>query len=82
MRKMLFVVWLWLAGCTDTEMAQWGALGNPHEITCYSGGVIIYQGTSTGKVLSSRDSDGWSFKDAKTGRLVEVSGACVLVTDP
>ena len=65
-------------GCTD---AQWGkvtSLGDPAKVMCYSGGVLIYSGYSTGKVSSEESSDGYFFKDSADGRQKEVSGNCVI----
>jgi hypothetical protein len=70
-----------LVGCTDAEYAQYEALGCPGHILCYSGGKVIYDGTSTGKIATEHGSDGWFLKDAKTGDLVRVSGSCV-ITNP
>jgi hypothetical protein len=67
-----------IAGCTDAEVAQWGSLGSSGHITCYSGGAVIYDGQSSGKIFSESSSDGWYFNDAKTNRLVRVSGDCVI----
>lgn len=67
-----------LMACTDTEWERYEALGDSHHVNCYSGGKSIYEGHSTGRVLSPTDSDGWQFKDAETGELVEVSGDCVI----
>lgn len=64
--------------CTDADRAQWNALGDPGDITCYSGGKVIYEGRSSGKIATEDHSDGWFFKDAATGRLVRVSGDCVI----
>jgi len=55
-----------LVGCTDTDMASFGALGRPGHITCYSGTLQIYDGTSTGKIQTVSQSDGWEFEDAAT----------------
>jgi hypothetical protein len=68
-----------LGGCTATEQARLTAWGDSAHVKCYSGGVLIYEGRSVGRVYSPADSDGWQFKDATTGMLVEVSGDCVLV---
>lgn len=65
-------------GCTNAEMSAWSALGDPGSVTCYSGGVVIYEGTSTGKILTESQSDGWYLQDSATGRLVRVSGDCVI----
>jgi hypothetical protein len=67
-----------LLACTDAERAQHAAFGEPGHITCYSGGQVIYDGDSTGRIESEQRSDGWLFMDAKTRRLVRVSGDCVV----
>lgn len=65
-------------GCTDAALSNIGSLGSPADISCYSGGKIIYQGRSTGKVATVQNSDGWEFKDAATGKFVRISGQCVI----
>lgn len=67
-----------LSACSDAQRAQWGSLGNPGDIVCYSGGKVIYQGRSTGKISTESQSDGWYFEDSETHRLVRVSGDCVI----
>lgn len=67
-----------LAGCTNAQWAQVTSLGSPADIVCYSGGRVIYQGRSTGKVSTEQGSDGWFFQDAADNRLVRVSGQCVV----
>jgi hypothetical protein len=67
-----------LSGCTDAQWQQVSVLGNAGEITCYSGGKIIYQGKSTGKISTEEGSDGWYFKEDGSGKLIRVSGACVI----
>ena len=74
---MLILV-LTLFACQDSEIAEWKSLGDPGNITCYSGGQVIYEGVSTGKIATEQDSDGWKFMDSKTDRLVRVSGECVI----
>ena len=69
---------LTLLACTDTERASWKAVGEPGHITCYSGGQVIFDGQSTGKIETENQSDGWKFMDAKNNRLVRVSGDCVI----
>lgn len=65
-------------GCTDAERSKLYSFGNSHSVKCYSGGVVIYDGIASGKVLSEENSDGYYFKDEKSGRLMEVSGNCVI----
>ena len=67
------------SGCTDASRSSLGSYGDPAEVKCYSGGVMIYNGKSTGKVASTSQSDGWEFRDAASHRFVRVSGDCVVV---
>ena len=59
-------------------MKQFTTLGSSGHITCYSGGKVIYEGYSTGKISSEHQSDGWFFQDIKTGKLIRVSGDCLV----
>jgi hypothetical protein len=88
-RELLFVAFLALltllagiaiSGCTDTGWQKIVAYGEAHSIQCFSGGVEIYKGKSTGKVQSPPNSDGYQFKSQETGLLTEVSGECIIVT--
>ena len=63
-----------LAGCKDSQMAQWNAMGKHHLIKQFSGGCIVGEWESTGNVSNEKESDGWYFEDVQTGKLVEVSG--------
>jgi hypothetical protein len=65
-------------GCSDADRAQFSSNGSAGDITCYSGGKVIYQGRSTGKIQTETDSDGWYFEESGTGKLIRVSGACVI----
>lgn len=65
-------------GCSDAQRAQLGAMGQPGDITCYSGGTVFYHGKSTGKIATEKQSDGWYFQEAGTNNLIRVSGACVI----
>jgi len=81
MKMIGFVLLFALAGCTDAQQASLGALGSKARITCHSGGRVIYDGCSTGKVSSNHNSDGYGFKDAETQRYVDVSGECFIDYD-
>jgi hypothetical protein len=63
---------------TESSREQFGQYWADEEarVTCYSGGEVVYDGFSTGKVRSEANSDGYNFKDSHTGRLREVSGDC------
>lgn len=76
---LLFLV-VGATGCTDVFVAHWTSLGESARVECYSGGKLIYEGTSSGKVLSTDRSDGWEFVTESTGHFVRVSGDCVLIT--
>lgn len=76
---LLFGIVLVIGGCTDAHISKLSSLGSSAKIACYSGGKLIYEGISTGKVVSEENSDGYFFKDEKDGKLKEVSGNCVIV---
>lgn len=80
MKKLLLLgaAALALVGCTNAEVAHYKALGHDAHITCYSGGRLIYDGWSSGKLRNSAGSDGWEFMDRQTGELTQASGDCVV----
>lgn len=78
MKTIFLVLCLVLVGCTDAVKKEWTTLGSTGNIKCYSGGRLIYEGTSTGKVATVSQSDGWQFEDAKTHKYVRVSGDCLI----
>ena len=81
MKKVLLTLAVvgFLCGCKDSTIAQLGSLGSRHKITLYGcDGKIIGQWESTGNVSNEENSDGWYFKDEKTGLLVEVTGTLVI----
>jgi hypothetical protein len=67
-----------LTGCTDVQKANYGTLGKPARVICYSGGVKTFDDFSTGKVQSEEGSDGYQLVAQSTNRLVHVSGDCNL----
>ncbi|MEW6381500.1 MAG: hypothetical protein AB1611_18125 [bacterium] len=54
-------------------------IGRPGIVKLYSGGRLVEQWESTGKVISEENSDGWLFVDKKTGKLIRVSGTVVII---
>ncbi len=78
MSVLILSLSLLISSCTDSQKANFNSLGNQGEITCYSGGKEIYKGVSTGKIATVSNSDGWEFKDSKTGKFIRVSGDCVI----
>jgi hypothetical protein len=72
--KQLFTIAMaaiMLSSCTD-------ALSEPHTVEMYSGGTLVRQWTSTGKVLPSQQSDEYYFRDSECHCNVEVSGDVVI----
>jgi len=78
MKKFLLLTMLVLCGCTSAERAQFGGYGSNYTITVYSGGEAVRTFTSSGKVLTEQESDGWYFSNAENGKLVRVSGTVVI----
>lgn len=67
-----------LFGCTDAKMGKFMALGNDAKVTCYSGGKVIYDGVSSGKIENQESSDGYYFTPKGESLAVEVSGDCII----
>lgn len=63
-----------VSGCSDATKAAINAWGVKHRITLFSGGKIVGQWESTGKIENESDGDGRFFRDDKTGLLVSISG--------
>jgi len=78
----LFLSVVLLSGCSDAERAGLSAWGQKHRITLYSGGQVVGQWESTGKIEDEAHGDGRYFKDDKTGRLVSISGTYVIEVIP
>lgn len=69
-------------GCSDATSAAISALGSKHIITLYGcDGKVIQQWTSTGKINNEEHSNGYYFKDEKTGKLVMVDGTVVITVE-
>lgn len=67
-----------LVACTDTDRASLFAYGETGQITCYSGGVAVYSGKSTGRIQTVKNSDGWEFQEEGTDDFIRVSGSCII----
>ena len=74
---VILVMMLGAAGCTDAERASIGAYGEKSDIACYSGGQVIFEDVSTGKV-AQLDGDGITYKSAKTGKYVRAFADCIV----
>lgn len=69
---------LFEVACTSSERAQFTSFNSAFKVTVWSGGVVIKEYTSRGKVLTESDSDGWYFSDKETGKLIRVSGTVTM----
>lgn len=67
-------------GCTDANLARQSALGNKHRVELWSGGKLVREWTSTGKVESESQSDGYYFVDVESRELVRVTGDLVITS--
>lgn len=54
---------------------------NSASVTCLSAGELLFRGKTVGKPISETSSDGYYFKDAKTGKFIEISGDCIFTYD-
>lgn len=70
---------LFTISCSDAKISNFTAIGNEANVRCYSGGVIVYEGTSSGKVETEEGSDGWYFKDKKSRKLIRTNADCVVI---
>lgn len=76
--KKLFILFALFSSCTNAEYKQFTSFGSTANVKCYSGGVLILDIKSTGKVLTEKQSDGWYFEDSKTKNLIRVSADCII----
>jgi len=67
-----------LTSCSDATIGKLTSYGSNASVKCYSGGTLIYDGVSTGKVKSEAQSDGYFFRDKESNLMKEVSGDCII----
>lgn len=70
-----------ISSCSDATNAAISAYGQKHHIKLYSGGVLIGEWESTGKINNEAHSDGYYFKDDKTGKLVTICGQIIITVE-
>ena len=75
--KYLVLVVL-LASCTDAKQSKLNGFGKRYKIEVLNGGQIIRTYTSSGKISSEHNSDGYYFNDEATNKLIEVSGDVII----
>lgn len=74
----LIIGCLAFCGCTKAERSQVMGYGKDYTVSVYSGGEKVREFTSSGKVLTEADSDGWFFTDKESGKLVRISGTVIV----
>lgn len=71
----LFVV----NSCTDAKRTKMNSFGDKFKVELINcDGSTTHSWISTGKVLRNNNSNGYYFKDEKTGNLTEVSGTIII----
>lgn len=80
MKKIITILSLCclLSSCTDTGKASYDALGKRHNIKLYSGGTLVGEWISSGKVFPEDGGAGYKFSDEKTGAIVRVQGDIII----
>ena len=69
-----------MSSCTDAARSKIGGYGDEFTVQMYSGGILVREWTSSGKVKSEEGSDGYYFMDKLTNQLVEVAGDIVITS--
>lgn len=76
---MLFTAIMGSSSCTDAQRAKFGGLGDEFKVEMINcDGTVARSWISSGKVNSEENSDGYYFKDKKTGKLIEVTGRLII----
>lgn len=66
-----------LASCSDASLDKATRFNEPQEITCYSGGQVVFKDISTGRVEESRGGAGLYYRSKNTGELVQLYLDCL-----
>lgn len=78
MKKFLVILLVGASfGCTDAKFSRATNFNNPGEVSCYSGGEMVYSGVTSGKPMNL-DGDGISFVEKGSGDLMELRMDCVV----
>jgi len=79
MKKVVLLVLILFSSCTDASISKMGGYGDEFSVELINcDGSVVYKWVSSGKVISEKDSDGYYFKDKKTGKLIEVTGTLII----
>lgn len=74
----IFIMTVLMMSCTDAKMKQITTIGSKAHVKCWSGGTVILDTYSTGKVGTEEQSDGWYFEDQNTGKLIRTNADCIV----
>ena len=80
MKRLMCFAFIVLAGCTDAQNASLSSYGASQHVELWSGGTMVKEWDSTGKVSNEAQSDGYFFCDKATGKLVRVTGDVVITS--
>lgn len=75
---MVLALVMLASGCTDATQSKIMGYGDQYKVEMYSGGQKVREWTSSGKVKSEANSDGYYFMDKETDKLIEVAGDVVI----
>lgn len=77
MIKFIMIAVFFCSGCTDADFAKLKSLGNSADVKCYSGGKLVVNTTSSGKIRNEKNSNGYFFVEKDTGETIEVDMDCI-----
>ncbi len=80
MKYLILTIVLLLGACTDAEKSYFNSIGEEAQIICVSGGRIVLDTTSTGKVMVL-EGGGWAFR-TKDGALIQTFADCFVIVAP
>ncbi|MGJ8515290.1 hypothetical protein R84865_002238 [Carnimonas sp. R-84865] len=79
--KKLFITALailLISGCTDAKRARLLSYGSAANVSCYSGGRLVLDDLSTGRVISDESGSGVYYESANTGKFVHTYADCII----
>jgi hypothetical protein len=77
MIKYVIIAAVLSSGCTDAYFGKLKSLGSSASVKCYSGGKLVVDTMSTGKIRSEANSNGYYFVEKDTGEMIEVDADCI-----
>lgn len=77
MIKYIIAAAVLFSGCTDAYFGKLTSLGSAASVKCYSGGKLVVDTMSTGKIRSEANSNGYYFVEKDTDEMIEVDADCI-----